>query len=588
MGLYGHTLLAEPEILDKEIAERSLVEFTREFWHYIDPVPFRTNWHIEAIGEHLEAVSRGEIRRLLINIPPRHCKSSLVSVMWPAWTWVQPKLSPISGPHVRFMYSSYAQSLSIRDSVNCRRVIESPLYQERWHQRFKMTTDVNTKTRFENNKNGYRIATSVDGALTGEGGIALCFPGDEIVWTEHGPKRFDAIVQNRQRLRVWSTNLATGHLELKPITEWYKNPGSPIVRVTLSDGSDFRCTPSHKVWTQRGWVEAQGLLRTDVLPTPTVSDSGNSAMGNAVLPAESAITQIGRPNGSNDCVRQLGIGVLSSTPIIIGSSEAVGTSAPVFATSDISNHADADAITICKDRRYFSADSNLLDHVGSEFAARITCAITSQSQTIRNASPIYTTANISDGSCANTILFCKDRDCFATHCNGSCRVLGEFGAWTSFKKRKRSMSFGVTNIIGTSAIYEVRESVLGRIPVQMSDFLPIAGRSDERQHHRLMDMHSNACSVTTSIESGIPFVGRRAQDAAGYFHGLAFSQRCARQTSHTSKVGDCIFRKTRNRSPILVEYIGHADTTYCLTVADNHNLIVGHSSDWHPSEELRG
>ena len=197
------TLLAEPEILDKEIAERSLVEFTREFWHYIDPVPFRTNWHIEAIGEHLEAVSRGEIRRLLINIPPRHCKSSLVSVMWPAWTWVQPKLSPISGPHVRFMYSSYAQSLSIRDSVNCRRVIESPLYQERWHQRFKMTTDVNTKTRFENSANGYRIATSVDGALTGEGGAVLAIDDP------HNVREAESETVREATIKWWAESMST-------------------------------------------------------------------------------------------------------------------------------------------------------------------------------------------------------------------------------------------------------------------------------------------------------------------------------------------------------------------------------------------
>ena len=197
------TLLIEPEMLDKEIAERSLVEFTRELWRFMDAVPFRNNWHIEAIAEHLEAVTRGEIKRLLINIPPRHCKSSLVSVMWPAWTWIQPTTSPLSGPQVQFMYSSYAQSLSTRDSVKCRRVIESALYQERWSERFKMTTDVNTKTRFENDKHGYRIATSVDGALTGEGGS--CLVVDDI----HNVREAESTTVRESAITWWAESMST-------------------------------------------------------------------------------------------------------------------------------------------------------------------------------------------------------------------------------------------------------------------------------------------------------------------------------------------------------------------------------------------
>jgi len=67
-------------------AEVNLYEFVKQAWHVMEPgVPFVESWHIEAICEHLEAVSRGELTRLLINIPPRHSKSTIVSVAWPAW-----------------------------------------------------------------------------------------------------------------------------------------------------------------------------------------------------------------------------------------------------------------------------------------------------------------------------------------------------------------------------------------------------------------------------------------------------------------------------------------------------------------------
>ena len=161
------TLLRRRSILDEIDAERalrSLREFVRQTWVIVEPsTPFVPGWHIDAIIEHLEAVTCGQIRNLLINVPPRHMKSLLVSVLWPAWEW-------IVHPERRWLCSSYAASLSIRDSTKCRRLIESPWYRRFWEDRFALTTDQNTKSRFDNDRSGYRIATSVGGAATGEGG----------------------------------------------------------------------------------------------------------------------------------------------------------------------------------------------------------------------------------------------------------------------------------------------------------------------------------------------------------------------------------------------------------------------------------
>ena len=149
--------------LDTAAAEVGLHAFIRQMWRYMDGATFRDNWHIHVICEHLERVARGEIRRLIINIPPRHQKSLTVSVAWPAWMWLR-------HPHREFLFASYSQDLSVRDSVRCRNVIQSPLYQARWGDRFRLQDDQNTKTRFENDRRGKRLATSVGGTLTGEGG----------------------------------------------------------------------------------------------------------------------------------------------------------------------------------------------------------------------------------------------------------------------------------------------------------------------------------------------------------------------------------------------------------------------------------
>lgn len=148
-------------------ASASLYEFVKQSWHVVEPgIEFIPSWHIEIICEHLEAVSAGEIRRLLINIPPRHSKSTIVSVMWPAWEW-------ITNPQEKFLCASYSGTLAIRDNLKTRRLIQSPWYQERWGHMFAFAGDQNAKQRFENDKTGYRIATSVGGTATGEGGSRL-------------------------------------------------------------------------------------------------------------------------------------------------------------------------------------------------------------------------------------------------------------------------------------------------------------------------------------------------------------------------------------------------------------------------------
>jgi len=145
-------------------AEKSLSEFVRQAWHILEPATdYIHGWHVEVICEHLEAVTRGEIKNLIINVPPGMMKSLLVSVMWPTWDWIK-------NPHRRYLTASYAQPLATRDAVKSRTIIQSQWYQERWGDKFQLTHGQNQKTRYENNKKGFRVALSVGGAVTGERG----------------------------------------------------------------------------------------------------------------------------------------------------------------------------------------------------------------------------------------------------------------------------------------------------------------------------------------------------------------------------------------------------------------------------------
>lgn len=142
-------------------AEKSLVEFIRLMWGYVEPSrPYIHNWHIDAIAEHLEAVHHGEIRKLLINVPPGFMKSLLSNVFFPAWQWIHK-------PQHRYIGYSYSQALTERDNIRFKQIIESDLYRQLWGDRYGMAKDKNTIIQVGNDKLGWKLASSVGSAVTG-------------------------------------------------------------------------------------------------------------------------------------------------------------------------------------------------------------------------------------------------------------------------------------------------------------------------------------------------------------------------------------------------------------------------------------
>ena len=183
--------------IQTELAERRLRHFVRYAWPLIEPsTPYVSGWHIDAICEYLEAVSVGQILNLLITVPPRHGKSGVISVMWPAWVW-------INKPAHRWLYTSYADKLALRDSVRCRRILESNWYRARWGRSFKLTSDQNVKNNFENDKTGVRLTTSVGGGATGEGGDTI------VVDDPHNLKKIHSEVDRASVIQWWDEVMST-------------------------------------------------------------------------------------------------------------------------------------------------------------------------------------------------------------------------------------------------------------------------------------------------------------------------------------------------------------------------------------------
>jgi predicted phage terminase large subunit-like protein len=192
------------EEIDRELCERSLAEFLKQAWPWFDSSPYTHSWHIDAICEHLEAVSRGEIRRLLVNIPPRHSKTNIVAIAWPCWTWARkadPNF-PLVGPGTRFLCASYGANKAQQDGVTARRLIGSEWYQRLWGKRVRIQKDRDNQEQYDTSAGGSRISTGIPESL-GKGGIIRII--DDPVKTDEveSEKVMDSII--RAYDEVWST-----------------------------------------------------------------------------------------------------------------------------------------------------------------------------------------------------------------------------------------------------------------------------------------------------------------------------------------------------------------------------------------------
>jgi predicted phage terminase large subunit-like protein len=154
--------LHELALLEQERRHcNKLINFVERAWPIIEPTePFQYNWHLDVICDHLEAITRGELKNLLINVPPGTMKSILVSVMWPAWEW---RLDQ----SLRYFCVSYSETLTIRDSTKVHDIIESDWYHKLW-PKVAIKKGEDQKTKYALTGGGWRLATSIGGRGTGE------------------------------------------------------------------------------------------------------------------------------------------------------------------------------------------------------------------------------------------------------------------------------------------------------------------------------------------------------------------------------------------------------------------------------------
>lgn len=160
---------------------------------------FFGNWHIEVMANKLEACRLGKIRRLIINVPPRHLKSLCASIALPAWTLGH-------DPAASVLCVSYAQDLADKLARDCRSVMSSGWYRKTFTTR--LSAQKQSVQEFVTVKQGYRMATSVGGVLTGRGA--------DLIIIDDPLKPEEAFSQTqRQAVNEWYSNTLYSRLNDK-------------------------------------------------------------------------------------------------------------------------------------------------------------------------------------------------------------------------------------------------------------------------------------------------------------------------------------------------------------------------------------
>lgn len=187
----------EVRALRRQFKERGgFIKFVKYFWPVLEPKAELVDGKpLEAICLHLEAVTYGEITRLLINVPPGFMKSLLVNVFWPAWEW------GIGHSSMRYVTFSYAASLTLRDNGRFRDLIQSERYREIFGKEF--TPRKVGEEKVSNNKTGWKLASSIGGVGTGE-------RGDRILLDDpHNVKESESDVVRQETVRWFRESLSS-------------------------------------------------------------------------------------------------------------------------------------------------------------------------------------------------------------------------------------------------------------------------------------------------------------------------------------------------------------------------------------------
>lgn len=505
----------------------SLLEFCKYFFPVLTSRPLivsepigRESHHI-TIARALTRASRLELpsHRLLINTPPGSGKSLLMT-MFVAWTMAQ-------HPDSKYIYVSYSKTLSDKQTEIIKRIMQLPHYSYLFDVHIR--SDSKAKDYFQTTAGGAVASAGSSGSITGISaaepgldrfsGALICFPYDEIIWTEQGAMKIGEVVEKRIGVKVWSMNLETRVVELKEIQRYFDNPGSDLVEIAFEGGKTLRCTPDHKIWTDnRGWVEAQNLLLSDQLLSPS-------------------------PNCSLRHFQDISRFFLCDTKV------------------------SENGIVIATKCEKFKASFSFSFSRSSCFGLPASCV-----------SP----SNFMNGKCVDIEHFSNLLITQIAVNNKENVICRENATMMPFSLRKGAVENGVSYVFSPCSVPQVFNSVVKTVSVYMTNislmgYWPNKSCGYESMYTYSLPKAGNACSIIFFIrrysELLNPLRLHSKSPVISIFNSIFLRSNSPNARHAISKIS------VRNISPLFVRKIGHVDKTYCLTVKDNNNMFLGSCED---------
>lgn len=242
---------ADLRAAEGELCKRSLAHFAQRAWHVLEPATeLKWGWALDAICQHLEAVTNGEITRLLMNVPPGSMKSLLTGVIWPAWEW-----GPRGMPEMRFVGTAHEETLAIRDNRKCRDLVKSPWFQRLWP--LDLLRDMDGKKEFGNVRKGFRQARSFT-SMTGVRGdrVILDDPisadnANSDAKLEEARRAFTETLPTRVNSEKSAIVVVMQRLNDKDVSGVIKAMGLPYIHLCIP----MRFEPSRRCTTSIGWTD---------------------------------------------------------------------------------------------------------------------------------------------------------------------------------------------------------------------------------------------------------------------------------------------------------------------------------------------
>lgn len=269
------------------ICREDFAFFVKEFWLTVPAAePLVWNWHLEVLCQEMQQIAEGVIagcpreHDLLINIPPGTSKSTICSILFPAWVWTRM-------PNARFITASHTELLALDLATKSRIVIKSELYSMLFGE-MTLSIDQNTKGYFTNIFGGSRLTCTVAGKspVGLHGHFLLCLPWESLITTDQGLLPIGKVVDEKLPVRVLGFDHQSKQAAWQSIEAYEMNPGRPLCRIKCHNGGVLELTEDHPIYVVgKGYVEACNVRSGDEVIYETMSgvwegaQSGGSGMG---------------------------------------------------------------------------------------------------------------------------------------------------------------------------------------------------------------------------------------------------------------------------------------------------------------------